>query len=124
MRSDLEFEDSFDGQALHMDRWLPHYLPHWSSRDRSAARYQMGGDGVRLLIDAREFHVYAVDWTPNDVTFFVDDSRIKIVDQSPAYPMQLMLSIYAFPPTEPSDSPGRYPKAFIVDYVRGYRLPR
>jgi beta-glucanase (GH16 family) len=68
-------------------------------------------------IDAREFHVYAAEWTCDQVAFVVDGELVKTVQQSPAYPMQLMLSIYEFPPADP---PPAYPKAFVVDYVRGY----
>ena len=75
-----------------------------------------------MQIDARDFHVYAAKWTPDDVTFFVDSDAVKTVDQSPAYPMQLMLSIYEFPATEADERPTPYPKQFVVDYVRGYRL--
>jgi hypothetical protein len=251
---ELEFEEMFEGEALDPDRWLPYYLPHWSSRRRSAARYELGGGLLRLLIeadqqpwcpefddqvlvsslqtgafagaldsaigqhrfnpaarvretqpnvrlytpqygrielrarasddpstmtafwmigyedepersaeiciceifgrdvgpdratvgvglhpfgdlrivddftrvtlpiDAREFHVYAAEWTPGGVVFLVDGDPSKTVDQSPGYPMQLMLSIYEFPRPE-GDAPTRpYPKEFVVDYVRGYRL--
>ena len=31
---------------------LPYYLPHWSSRERAAARYEVGGGRLRLLIEA------------------------------------------------------------------------
>jgi hypothetical protein len=245
----LEFEDTFDGDELDSSRWIPHYLPHWSSRERSAARYEIGGGCLRLLIaddqqpwcpeldgdlrvsslqtgvfagpvgstvgqhrfnpsavvteaqqnarlytphygrielrakalddpltmvalwmigyedepersaeicvceifgrdvgpsdalvgvgvhpfgdprivddfsavrvpiDARDFHVYAAEWTPGQVLFFVDGEPVKTVEQAPDYPMQLMLSIYEFPGE--SDAP--YPKEFVVDYVRGYR---
>lgn len=41
--------------------------------------------------------------------------------QSPAYPMQLMLDIYEFPP-DGGARRGPYPKAFVIDSVRGYRL--
>jgi hypothetical protein len=44
---------------------------------------------------------------------------VKTVEQSPAYPMQLMLNIYEFP-AEAAEG-GSYPKEFVVDYVRGYR---
>lgn len=249
MPFELEFEDTFDGDELDTTRWLPYYLPHWSSRERSAARYlvrdgllrlrieedqqpwcpELDGDlrvsslqtgelagalgstlgqhrfsedavvreeqptvslytplygrielraranddpramvalwmirydkhhrsseicvceifgseigedhalvgvGVhpfgderivddfskaRVEIDARDFHVYATEWTPDAVSFFVDDALVKAVAQSPDYPMQLMLNIYEFP-GEPT---GAYPKEFVVDYVRGYRL--
>ena len=246
-----EFEDTFDGEALDRSRWIPHYLPQWSSRERSAARHRVGGGELRLRIDAdqepwcpefdgevrvsslqtgvfagpvgstigqhrfnpravvreaqenvrlytpqyglievrckalddpqvmvacwligyedeptrsaeicvceifgrdvsahrakvgmglhpfgdpgieddfaaesldidaRDFHVYAAEWTPEQVAFRVDGTHVRTVRQSPAYPMQLMLNIYEFPAP---DAPARpYPKEFVVDYVRGYR---
>jgi hypothetical protein len=33
-------------------RWLPYYLPHWSSRERSAARYDVHDGTLTLRIDA------------------------------------------------------------------------
>ena len=252
IRFELEFEDTFSGAALDTARWVPYYLPHWSTRERSAARYELADGGLRLLIteeqepwapaldgelrvsslqtgvhagpvgsrdgqhrfhpaavvteaqqnvrlytpqygrlevrlqalddprsmvslwcigheggersgeilvceifgrdvqaghaavgvgvhpfgdpaleddfeavrlpiDAREFHVYRADWTPDQVEFFVDGQQVKTVPQSPAYPLQLMLGIYEFP-ADGDDAPADYPKAFVVDYVRGYRL--
>jgi len=239
---ELEFDETFEGEALDPTRWLPYYLPHWSSRERAAARYELGGGELRLLIEedqepwcpeldgdlrvsslqtgtldgqhrfkpaavvreeqrpARLYtprhgrieircratedpdamvalwmfgydggersaeicicelfgretgpghltvgvgvhpfgdpiivddfskvrvdcdplapHMYAAEWTTTDVAFFVDGERIKTVDQSPAYPMQLMLGIYEFREGGPR---GPYPKTFVVDYVRGYR---
>ena len=246
---ELEFEDTFEGDTLDPGRWIPHYLPQWSGRERSAARYEVGGGSLRLLIeadqepwcpeldgdlrvsslqtgvfagpvgsgigqhrfhpdavvreaqrnvrlytprygrielraqalddpramvalwligyedeparsaeicvceifgrdvrpdgalvgmgvhpfgdpaiidefaaepvpvDARELHEYAAEWTRDRVAFFVDGRLVKTVRQSPAYPMQLMLSIYEFP----GEGGGAYPKAFVVDAVRGYR---
>jgi hypothetical protein len=251
---ELEFEDTFDGETLDEARWLPYYLPQWSSRAASAARYQVGGGLLRLLIeadqqpwcpefdgqtrvsslqtgvfagpvgstvgqsrfkaglvvreaqpnvrlytpqyglfelrakaiddprcmvalwmigyedepdrsaeiciceifgrnvtadrvgvgmglhpfgdasirdefsvepiaiDAREFHVYAAEWTPEYVAFFVDHRLVKTVGQSPGYPMQFMLGIYEFPDDgQSARPPQQYPKQFVVDYVRGYR---
>jgi glycosyl hydrolase family 16 len=240
---ELELDETFDGEALDQTRWLPYYLPHWSSRERAAARYELGGGELRLLVEedqapwcpefdgdvrvsslqtgtldgqhrfnpaavvrekqrpARLYtpqhgrieircratddpdamvalwmfgydggersaeicvcelfgretgprhltvgvgihpfddpnivddfskvrvdcdplarHTYAAEWTTTDVAFFVDGELIKTVDQSPAYPMQLMLGIYEFREGRPR---GPYPKTFVVDYVRGYRL--
>jgi Glycosyl hydrolases family 16 len=254
MQYELEFEDTFEGEQLDRSRWLPYYLPHWSSRERAAARYDVGGGTLRLLIeadqepwcpeldgevrvsslqtgafagplgsavgqhrfnpealvreaqpnvrlytpqygrielrakatddprtmvalwmigyedepdrsaeicvceifgrdvgadragvgvgvhpfgdprieddfsrvtlpiDAREYHLYAAEWTQDDVTFFVDGDVVKTVDQSPGYPMQLMLNIYEFPAGGDDEQTRPYPKEFVVDYVRGYRL--
>jgi Glycosyl hydrolases family 16 len=249
MTYELEFEDTFEGDELDRSRWLPYYLPHWSSRELTAARYTIGGGELRLridedqppwcpeldgeirvsslqtgqfsgpvgstlgqlrfnpaaivreaqenvrlytpqygyfeirakaiddprnmvalwmigygdepehtgeicvceifgrdvgpgraavgmglhpfgdprivdefaaeplAIDAREFHVYAAEWTPDHVAWFVDGEHVKTVEQSPAYAMQLMLDIYEFP----GEGGGPYPKEFVVDYVRGHR---
>jgi hypothetical protein len=73
-------------------------------------------------IDARGSHTYAAEWTPDDVAFYVDERLVKVVRQSPAYPMQFMLNIYEF-----ADGPGlasapeSYPKTFVVEGFRGYR---
>jgi hypothetical protein len=251
---ELVFEDTFDGDTLERTRWLPYYLPQWSSREASAARYELGGGVLRLVIeadqqpwcpefdgqtrvsslqtgvfagpvgstagqsrfkpglvvrqaqddarlytpryglfelrakaiddprcmvalwmigyedepdrsaeiciceifgrnvgadragvgmglhpfgdprirdqfsveevaiDAREFHRYAAEWTPEYVAFFVDHRLVKLVEQSPGYPMQFMLGIYEFPDDGRPSQPSRpYPKPFVVDYLRGYR---
>jgi hypothetical protein len=75
-----------------------------------------------LEVDVRDFHVYTADWTPDSVTFAVDGAHVKTVAQSPAYPMQLMLGIYEFPEEGEERRTEAYPKEFVVDWVRGYRL--
>jgi hypothetical protein len=49
---ELEFEDTFDGDRLDESKWLPSYLPQWSSRERAAARYDLRAGCLRLRIDA------------------------------------------------------------------------
>jgi len=251
---ELELEDRFEGPVLDRRLWIPYYLPHWSSRAASAARYEVGGGLLRLTIeadqepwnrdidgelrvsslqtgvfagpvgsaigqhrfregiivreaqrnvalytpqyglfelraralddpvnmvalwmigyedepthsaeiciceifgrdvgplqarvgmgvhpfgdpaitdefaaetvgiDARGSHTYAAEWTPDNVAFYVDGRLVKVIRQSPAYPMQFMLSIYEFAdhPQLPS-APDRYPKTFVVERFRGYR---
>ncbi|NYJ04183.1 GNAT family N-acetyltransferase [Petropleomorpha daqingensis] len=249
----LEVEDLFDGDELDRDLWLPYYLPHWSSRAASAARYRLGDGVLRLLveedqppwcpefdggvrvsslqtgefcgplgspvgqlrfnpaavvreeqeperlytpqygfvevrarmdldpsamaafwmigvedapersgeicvfeifgrdvadgtarvgmgvhpwadpaltddfaqvplpIDVREFHTYAAEWTPDRVTFLVDDEVVRVVEQSPAYPMQFLLDVYAFPGDDGAPPPGPWPKELVVDSFRGWR---
>jgi hypothetical protein len=72
-------------------------------------------------IDATDFHVYAVEWTPDHVAFFVDDVLVTVVGQSPDYPMQFMLGIYAFPDGDGSLPAPSSPREFVVDRFRAYR---
>ena len=46
----MAFLDHFDGPDLDRDSWLPHYLPHWSSRAASAATYAVEESELRLTI--------------------------------------------------------------------------
>lgn len=250
----LEVEDTFDRATLDPRLWMPFYLPHWSSRKASAARYEVGGGALRLRIeteqqpwapdldgylrvsslqtgafsgpvgssagqlqfrqgllvreaqtsvalytpryglfemraraiddpanmvalwmigfedapersaeiciaeifgrdvgpdrarvgmgvhpwadpsiadefaaesipiDARDAHWYAAEWTPDHVAFYVDERLVKVVHQSPSYPMQFMLNIYEFADgPEPPSPPDRYPKEFVVECFRGHR---
>ena len=48
----LEIDDDFDGPSLDLDLWVPHYLPQWSSRTASAARFTVSDSLLRLRIDA------------------------------------------------------------------------
>lgn len=70
---------------------------------------------VRLPIDVTEPHEYAAEWNPKRVTFFLDGDPVRTVDQSPDYPMQLMLGLYEFEPH------GEYPKRFTVERFAAYR---
>ena len=58
---ELEFEDRFEGPALDERRWLPCYLPQWSSRERAAARYRFGDGGLELLIEEDQ-EPWCPDW--------------------------------------------------------------
>ena len=49
---ELEFGEDFTGEALDPRRWVPHYLPHWTTPERSAARYELCPGLLRLRIDA------------------------------------------------------------------------
>jgi glycosyl hydrolase family 16 len=42
--------ERFESDELDRSVWVPWYLPHWSSRGRSAATYQVGGGELRLSI--------------------------------------------------------------------------
>jgi len=50
----LEFNEDFLGPDLDPDRWVPHYLPHWTTPDRSAAHYKLERGVMQLRIDAEQ----------------------------------------------------------------------
>jgi hypothetical protein len=72
----------------------------------------------QLHLDAKQFHVYAHEWTPTHIDFYVDNQKIRRINQTPDYPMQFMLAIYELPVAKRSTA---YPKEFVVDYVRAYQ---
>jgi hypothetical protein len=74
-----------------------------------------------VAVDVTEFHVYAVEWTPEHVAFFVDGELVTVVGQSPAYPMQFMLGVYAFPGDDGSLPRASSPREFVVDRFTAYR---
>ncbi|WP_394553828.1 GNAT family N-acetyltransferase [Agromyces sp. MMS24-JH15] len=56
-----DVDERFEGDTLDLDRWWPHYTPHWSSRARSAARWTVDGDGLELRIDD-DTEPWAPEW--------------------------------------------------------------
>jgi beta-glucanase (GH16 family) len=76
------------------------------------------------------FHLYAVEWTPNDLKFFLDDHLI--VERTPAdlppdtkwvydHPFYILLNLAVGGnwPGSPDDST-TFPQQMLVDYVRVY----
>lgn len=47
----LEFDEWFASAELDRSRWLPWYLPQWSARERTAARYTIADGTLHLRID-------------------------------------------------------------------------
>src|SRR5690242_16367432 len=47
----LEFHDEFEHHELDQTRWLPFYLPQWSSRARSVPSYRLRDKQLILQID-------------------------------------------------------------------------
>lgn len=76
-------------------------------------------------IDATRYHIYAAEWTPTHIDVFIDNHKIRTINQSPSYQMQFMLGMYERPPqadeTEITDESASYPKTFAIDYFRAYQ---
>jgi hypothetical protein len=70
---------------------------------------------TRIALAPANYHVYAAQWDRTGVTFYLDGTPLRRVDQSPAYPMQFMLNVYEL-------QPGGPPPVMQVDWFRGYRL--
>ncbi len=62
-----DVEDDF-ASGPRSDLWVAHYLPHWTTPNRSAARYDLTETGVRLRIDADQ-----PDWRPEDAPLRVSN---------------------------------------------------
>ena len=75
---------------------------------------------VAVDIDATDWHTYSAAWTADVTRIYVDDQLIRSIDQGIAYPLQLMLDLFEFPPDR-SRNPADYPKVGDVAAVRGYR---
>lgn len=75
-------------------------------------------DEGELPISLEEWHHYAMDWSRSGVAFYVDDRLVTQTDQSPDYPMQLMLNLYDLP----GDCDRNDPKQawFDIDLIRAY----
>ena len=76
-------------------------------------------------MDATGFNLYAAEWLPDRVNFYINNQKVRSVAESPNYPMQLMLNIYETPagkPLTPADL--IYPKCFEVDYIRVFQPER
>ena len=74
-------------------------------------------EAAQLAIDVTEHHVYAADWLPGRVDFFVDGRRVRTVHQAPDYPMQMMVAVFDFP-DKASASPADHVPLLALDYVR------
>ncbi len=61
---ELVFADGFDDPQLDPDVWLPHYLPAWSSRDETAASYEIRDSCLHLTIPPEQGLWCADDHTP------------------------------------------------------------
>jgi hypothetical protein len=55
------FAEDFDSTHLDERRWVAHYLPQWTTPERSAARYELHPGWLRLRIDADQ-----PAWRPED----------------------------------------------------------
>lgn len=76
-------------------------------------------DAVPQGNPTEEFHIYAMDWTPNSLKFYYDNQLVRVIYGSPDYEMGTILNIYT-----DAGSGGHndiWPKEWYVDYYRVWK---
>ncbi len=68
-----DFQDDFSAPTPRDDLWVAAYLPHWTTPERSRARYAMTSSGVRLLIEQDQ-----PDWRPEDAPLRVSNLQTGV----------------------------------------------
>jgi beta-glucanase (GH16 family) len=74
-----------------------------------------------------KFHLYALEWYPDHIDFFLDDTKILTYKKDPAAgwsfdrPMYLIMNIACGGPDEPAPDDSKLPQFMTVDYVRVYQ---
>lgn len=98
--------EHFEGSDLASDRWVPWYLPHWSSRESSRATYDVASSVLRLGI-------------PGDQGLWCGDRHtppLRTSDRRPSYPLQLFVGVFDFPDREDGTTRDHEP-VFEVDSI-------
>lgn len=76
----------------------------------------------RFEIEAPAFNIYAAEWRPGRVDFYINNLKVRSIPESPDYPMQLMLNVYETPvDVRLKRADLQYPKRFEVDYIRVFQ---
>lgn len=68
---------------------------------------------------AEEFHIYAMEWTPEVLKFYFDNQLVNVISGSPSYEMGAILNIYANTGDMPSNDV--WPKEWYIDYYRVWK---
>ena len=80
------------------------------------------GGGTYDFDFSEDFHTYAMEWSPKEVKFYVDNKLIQTRNGSNMVkkPMFSYLSLYV--DTWGGDSAATFPAEFEIDYFRAYRM--
>lgn len=105
----------------------------WGSHPDEIAAHIHGTKGPQPSATVRvedlysKFHVYALEWYPDHMDFFVDDRKVLTYTKDSAIgwsfdrPMYLIMNIACGGPDEPAPDDARLPQFMTVDYVRVYQ---
>jgi len=105
----------------------------WGSRPNRTAVHIHGTKGrtpsksVQMEDMYHTFHLYAMEWYPDHMDFFLDKEKILTYTKDPDLgwsfdrPMYLIMNIACGGPDEPAPDDTKLPQFMTVDYVRVYR---
>ena len=105
----------------------------WGSRPNRTAVHIHGSKGpnpsvTKAMDDMyNTFHLYAVEWYPDRMDFFLDKDKILTYAKDPStgwtfdHPMYLIMNIACGGPDEPAPDDSKLPQFMTVDYVRVYQ---
>jgi beta-glucanase (GH16 family) len=105
-------------EALGQETETVHLTAHWleGGEHRQKGTEYTGPDF------SRDYHTFAVEWTPESLVWFVDGvKRHQVSGQSPRGPMYVLanLAVGGDWPGAP-DASTQFPAAFDIDYIRAY----
>lgn len=72
----------------------------------------------KFPVNVKEWNIYALKWEEDNITFYINGEEIKIINQSPDYPMQIMLNLYDLKNIKNEQN------TFEIDYVKVYQQDR
>jgi hypothetical protein len=115
----------FLGKDAHADNFTVHF-----GRDMNddGSEYQHTTLSEDLT---KEFHVYALEWKPDELIWYMDGKEVHRSDKSPQSPFFVRLALFEGGTEDLNDRPWcgvwrgpidtkNYPKDFEIDYVRAY----
>lgn len=66
-------------------------------------------------INVKEWNIYALQWEKDKIVFYINGEKIKVINQSPDYPVQIMLDLYDL------ENKKNESNTFEIDYVKVYQ---
>lgn len=78
----------------------------------------------RVPVDVADFHTYAVEWSADEASFFVDETLVRSCPRPPTYPVQLMLAVFDFPDRSVGGDDDAVPELVVDRIAAGPRRPR
>ena len=108
--------DCTENLFSNMNSWSPKIHP-WSDNNIVNTTFNITTAGNA----ANEYHIYAIDWTPNGVGYYFDNKMYAFTTSSPSYRMMTMFSIYTSDNMWSGNDNGVYPKTWSIDYFRVWK---